>query len=270
MASSNSAPDQARLLTVAAAQLGPIRSLSTSRSETLARMIKLLDQAAEKQVKLVVYPELAFTTFFASYIIKDPNELAKFFEQASPSDPYAFVNSPNIKPLIDRANELGTDLYFGFGERWVDDDKTTHYNTAVYYSAAQRQCIAKYRKIHLPGRYEPLTTPGVSHQLEKRYFKVGDLGFQAFRAPGLVHGAMKAQDVAPANDQKAYQGKGDPIIGMLLCNDRRWAEGWRCYGLQGVELLLVSASSVALRHTYVILTLFIVGGLQHYGFCPPV
>ncbi|RKL43131.1 hypothetical protein BFJ72_g4544 [Fusarium proliferatum] len=248
--SSKSGSEQQRLLTVAAAQLGPVKSLSTPRSETLDRMIKLLEQAAEKNVKLVVYPELAFTTFFASYIIKDPNELAKFFEQASPSEPYAFVNSPNIKPLIDRTNELGIDLYFGFGERWVDNGKTTDYNTAVYYSACQRQCIAKYRKIHLPGRYEPLTTPGVSHQLEKRYFTVGDLGFQAFRAPGLVDGALKAQDADPATDGKSNQGKGDPIIGMLLCNDRRWAEGWRCYGLQGIELLLEGYNTTAFAPQY--------------------
>jgi predicted amidohydrolase len=233
--------DRSRLLTIAAAQMGPVRSLSTPRSETLDRMLKLLEQAAKKNVKLLVYPELAFTTFFASYIIKDPAELAKFFEQASPSDPYAFVNSHNIKPLIDRTNELGIDLYFGFGERWVEDTRITDYNTAVYYSASQRKCLAKYRKVHLPGRKEPLTTPGFAQQLEKRYFAVGDLGFQAFRAPGMVDGALKAKDIDSAAASKKSQGKGDPIVGMLLCNDRRWSEAWRCYGLQGVELLLVSA-----------------------------
>ncbi|EOA85985.1 uncharacterized protein SETTUDRAFT_151747 [Exserohilum turcica Et28A] len=249
MAAANGS-DQPRLLTVAAAQMGPVKSLSTPRSETLERMLKLLEQAAEKHVKLLVYPELAFTTFFASYIIKDPAELAKFFEQASPSDPYAFVNSPNIKPLIDRTNELGIDLYFGFGERWVDDASNTDYNTAVYYSASQRKCLAKYRKVHLPGRKEPLTTPGFAQQLEKRYFTVGDQGFQAFRAPGLVDGALKAKDVDSAAAPTANQGKGDPIIGMLLCNDRRWVEAWRCYGLQGVELLLEGYNTTAFAPQY--------------------
>ncbi|KAM5526394.1 carbon-nitrogen hydrolase [Fusarium oxysporum f. sp. phaseoli] len=248
MTSKTSPPS--RVLTVAAAQLGPIKSLSTPRSEALDRMIKLLEQAADKNVKLLVYPELAFTTFFASYIIKDPKEVAKFFEQTSPSHPYAFVKSPNIKPLIDRTNELGIDLYFGFGERWVENDRSTDYNTSVYYSASERRCIAKYRKIHLPGRYEPLTTPGVAHQLEKRYFTVGDLGFQAFRAPGLVDDALKAQDVTSADDARENQGRGDPIIGMLLCNDRRWAEGWRCYGLQGVELLLEGYNTTAYAPQY--------------------
>lgn len=30
-----------------------------------------------------------------------------------------------------------------------------------------------------------------------------------------------------------------PIVGMLICNDRRWAEGWRVYGLQGTEIMCI-------------------------------
>jgi predicted amidohydrolase len=267
--------DKPRLLTVAAAQMGPVKSLSTPRPETLDRMLKLLEKASEKNVKLLVYPELAFTTFFASYMIKDPQELAEFFEQASPSDPYAFVDSPNIKPLIDRTNELGIDLYFGFGERWIDNAKTTDFNTAVYYSASQRKCLAKYRKVHLPGRQEPLTTPGFAQQLEKRYFTVGDLGFQAFRAPGLVEGVLTAKDVGAAAASKGNQGKGDTIIGMLLCNDRRWAEAWRCYGLQGVELLLVCIPPTLLLllsfcRRQMLTTLFLTGRLQYNSIRPTI
>lgn len=233
-----------RLLTVAAAQLGPVTSLTTPRTETLSRMIRLLEQAAEKKVQLVLFPELAFTTFFPSYIIDDPDELAGFFEPASPSDPYAVVNSPNAKPLIDKAEELGVDVSFGYAERWTGDDgKVTDFNTALYYSASQKTCVAKYRKVHLPGRREPDTRPGVTQQLEKRYFTPGDLGFHAFRAGGLLEGAVKAQDTENPTES---EGKGDPIIGMLICNDRRWAEAWRCYGLQGIELILVSHPSGSL------------------------
>jgi predicted amidohydrolase len=32
---------------------------------------------------------------------------------------------------------------------------------------------------------------------------------------------------------------------MLVCNDRRWPEAWRCYGLQGVELMLMGYNSAA-------------------------
>jgi predicted amidohydrolase len=34
-------------------------------------------------------------------------------------------------------------------------------------------------------------------------------------------------------------------MGMLVCNDRRWPEAWRCSGLQGVELMLMGYNSAA-------------------------
>ena len=92
--------------------------------------------------------------------------------------------------------------------------------------------IAKYRKVHLPGTVEPFENPDAINQLEKRYFEPGNLGFKAFRAPDLVPGAQKKGAWSP------LPGQGDPIMGMMICNDRRWAEGWRCYGLQGVEIVL--------------------------------
>ena len=34
-------------------------------------------------------------------------------------------------------------------------------------------------------------------------------------------------------------------MGMMICNDRRWPEGWRVLGLQGVELVCVGYNSAA-------------------------
>ncbi|KPM46542.1 hypothetical protein AK830_g66 [Neonectria ditissima] len=238
--------EQQRPLTVAAAQLGPIESLTTPRPDVLARMLDLLQKAGENSARLVVFPELTLTTFFPSYIIDGPENVAKFFEPASPSDPYAIINSPHAKPVIDKATELGIDVSFGYAERWtMECGQVVDYNTAVYYSATQRQCIAKYRKIHLPGRHEPDPRPGVTQQLEKRYFTPGDLGFQAFRVPGLIDGALKSDDAKLLSSPEETQGRGDPILGMLICNDRRWAEAWRCYGLQGVELVLDGYNTTA-------------------------
>jgi len=42
----------------------------------------------------------------------------------------------------------------------------------------------------------------------------------------------------PNTNPSTTHGLGDPIIGMIICNDRRWAEAWRCYGLQGVEIVI--------------------------------
>ncbi|MEY2444422.1 MAG: N-carbamoyl-D-amino-acid hydrolase, partial [Ilumatobacteraceae bacterium] len=51
------------MLTVAAAQLGPVQS-DHSRKQVVGRMLDLLREAAHHGAELVVYPELALTTFF--------------------------------------------------------------------------------------------------------------------------------------------------------------------------------------------------------------
>lgn len=218
-----------RIITVAAAQMGPNQK-TASRASILDRMLKLMDDAAAQGVKLIAYPELALTTFFPVHYLTDEQEIASYFEPTSAADPYAVLSSPNVKPLVDKANALGMDFYLGFAERWTGaDGKTADYNTAMYYSVAAGTGVGKYRKVHLPGRTEPLPDPKAFQQLEKKYFTPGDIGFKAFRAPGLVEGALKAEDAGLKTDSV---GKGDPILGMLICNDRRWPEAWRPYGLQ--------------------------------------
>ena len=71
--------------------------------------------------------------------------------------------------------------------------------------------VGKYRKVHLPGHAEHEPWRAFQH-LEKRYFEVGDLGFPVWRAFG-------------------------GIMGMCICNDRRWPETYRVMGLQGVEMI---------------------------------
>jgi predicted amidohydrolase len=73
--------------------------------------------------------------------------------------------------------------------------------------------IGRYRKVHLPGHSD--LDPERTHQhLEKRYFEPGDLGFPVWRNLG-------------------------GILGMCICNDRRWPETYRVLGLQGVEMVLL-------------------------------
>jgi len=73
--------------------------------------------------------------------------------------------------------------------------------------------IGKYRKVHLPGHREHEDWRQFQH-LEKRYFDTGDLGFPIFKAFGGV-------------------------LGMCICNDRRWPETFRVMGLQGAELVIL-------------------------------
>ncbi|ODQ53098.1 N-carbamoyl-D-amino acid hydrolase [Saitoella complicata NRRL Y-17804] len=202
-----------RTLRIAAAQMGATNRTDT-RPHTLSRMISLLDHAASLGTQLIVYPELAFTTFFPRYLIHDPTELESWYERGD------ITKNEETKALFDRAREVGVDVCVGFGES-EEGPGGKHFNTCVYYCAKTGSILAKYRKIHLPGTVEPFDDPKAINQLEKRYFLPGDLGFEAFRAPSLL-----------------TEEEAAPIMGMLICNDRRWSESWRVLGLQGVEVVL--------------------------------
>ncbi|TDZ32847.1 N-carbamoyl-D-amino acid hydrolase [Colletotrichum spinosum] len=206
-----------RRLRVAAAQMGAT-NYTDARSKTLDRMLALLDSAAAKGAQLVLFPETAFTTFFPRHLINDAAELDSFFEHGD------IVTQPQTKPLFDKAVDLGTDIAVGFAEK-TDGGET--FNSCVYFHAKSGSILSKYRKIHLPGDFEPFADPEATNQLEKRYFKPGNLGFNAFRVPDLV----------PPSPQSPGRASS-PILGMMICNDRRWAESWRVLGLQGVEVVL--------------------------------
>jgi predicted amidohydrolase len=176
------------------------------RPAILARMIALLDGAAAQGATLVVFPELAFTTFFPRWLLTEA-ELDAYFETAMPN--------PDVQPLFDRARELGVGFNVGYAERTPEGKR---FNSSILV-APDGTTVGIYRKVHLPGSVEPRAGARFQ-QLEKRYFEYGDRGFPVFRAFG-------------------------GLVGMLICNDRRWPEAWRVLGLQGVELVLVGYNSAA-------------------------
>ena len=192
-----------RIIKVAAAQLGPI-ALAETRSSAVKRMITLMQNAKAQDAELVVFPELALTTFFPRWYFEEQSQIDKFFETEMPNK--------QIQPLFDESRKLKIGFNFGFAELVEEDGVTRHFNTAVIVND-QGEIAAKYRKIHLPGHIENETWRAFQH-LEKRYFEKGNLGFQ-------VH--------------KLFSGK----IGMCICNDRRWPETFRVMGLQGVELVVL-------------------------------
>jgi N-carbamoyl-D-amino-acid hydrolase len=189
-----------RIVRVAAAQLGAIQKADT-RPAVVARMVALMDQAKTRGADLVVYPELALTTFFPRWFHEDRAEADQWFERAMPS--------PATQALFDRARHHGIAFHLGFAEL---TPQGRHFNAAIL--VGKDGAIAgKYRKVHLPGHAEH--DPARSHQhLEKRYFEPGDLGFPVFRMLG-------------------------GILGMCICNDRRWPETYRVMGLQGVEMIVL-------------------------------
>ena len=194
-----------RKLTVAAAQLGPIQR-AEPRASAVARMVRLMERAHVRGVELVVFPELALTTFFPRHYHEDIAEADHWFETAMPS--------VETSPLFDAARRLGIAFHLGYAERTSEGH---HFNTAILV-APSGEVMLKYRKVHLPGHAEFDPARAVQH-LEKRYFEVGDLGFPVIQAPvGALDGLN---------------------MGLMICNDRRWPEAWRVLGLQSVELVML-------------------------------
>jgi N-carbamoyl-D-amino-acid hydrolase len=199
----------ARVLTVGAAQLGPI-ARSESRGDVVKRLLALLGQAHARGCDLVVYPELALTTFFPRWWMEDPGEVDAFFEREMPG--------PETRPLFDEARRLGIGVCLGYAELAQEGGRTQRYNTSILVDR-RGTLVGKYRKIHLPGHAEHEPYRAFQH-LEKRYFDVGNLGFPVWRA-------------------------FDGIVGMCICNDRRWPETYRVMGLQGVELICLGYNTPA-------------------------
>ena len=189
-----------RKIVIGAAQMGPNQK-ADSRETIIARMLVLLEEAARKGCTLVVYPELALTTFFPRWYMDDQTEIDRWFEAEMPNTA--------TQPLFDKARELQVAVSFGYAELTADGH---HFNTQIL-TDRDGHIVAKYRKIHLPGHSEWDDERAFQH-LEKRYFEPGDLGFPVWRTQ-------------------------DAIIGMLICNDRRWPEAYRVMGLQGVELVIL-------------------------------
>lgn len=189
----------ARHIRIGAAQMGPIQR-SNAREEVVDVLIGHMRHAKAEGCDLVVFPELALTTFFPRWVMHDNAEIDSYFEASMPS--------AETQPLFDFARENQIGFYLGYAELAGNQ----HFNTSILVNKSG-EIVSKYRKIHLPGHSEP--DPKRSHQhLEKRYFEIGDLGFPV-----------------------CYAFDGN--VGMALCNDRRWPETFRVLGMQSVELTLI-------------------------------
>lgn len=197
-----------RILRIAAAQLGAIQK-AESRQAVVKRMIDLLDHAKAQKCDLIVYPELALTTFFPRWYMTDQAEVDAWFEREMPN--------AATRPLFEKAAKYGIAMSFGYAELTPDGH---HFNTSIIVDA-KGKIVGKYRKVHLPGHAEFDTKRSFQH-LEKRYFEPGDLGFPVWRALG-------------------------GIVGMCICNDRRWPETYRVMGLQGVELVMLGYNTPSLN-----------------------
>jgi len=188
-----------RNLNVAAAQLGPIQQ-TDDRKSVVSRLIDLLREAHGKKAELVVFPELALTTFFPRWFVNDITEANHWYETEMPS--------AATRPLFDEAKKLGIGFCLGYAELSKAGER---FNTQILIERDGR-VVAKYRKVHIPGHEHHEPDRPFQHA-ERYYFTPSNEGFGVW---------------------PAFNGR----MGMMICNDRRWPESYRVMGLQGVEMIL--------------------------------
>ncbi|MCX6531614.1 MAG: N-carbamoyl-D-amino-acid hydrolase [Actinobacteria bacterium] len=188
-----------RLLNVAAAQLGPVQR-TDDRKSVVARLLELLREAHSRKAELVVFPELALTTFFPRWFVDDITQADHWYETEMPS--------AITKPLFDEAKKLNIGFCLGYAELTPQGER---FNTQILVER-DGSIVAKYRKVHIPGHEHHEPDRPFQHA-ERYYFKPSDDGFGVW---------------------KAFGGR----IGMMICNDRRWPESYRVMGLRGVEMIL--------------------------------
>ena len=142
-----------RKLIVAGGQLGPI-SRNETKASAIKRMSELMKQAAERGARLIVFPELALTTFFPRWWSDNKDEFDAMFETKMPND--------DVLPLFQLSEELEIAFYLGYAELTPEGKR---FNTAILTNCKGR-IVGKYRKIHLPGHSDEQSWRPFQH-LEK-------------------------------------------------------------------------------------------------------
>jgi len=117
-------------------------------------------------------------------------------------------DGPTTRLMKDLARELGIVIIVPMYE---EDLTGVYYNTASVIDA-DGTFLGKFRKIHIPHCH-----PGF---WEKFYFRPGNLGYPVF---------------------ETAVGK----VGIYICYDRHFPEGWRELGLNGAEIVFNPSATVA-------------------------
>ena len=160
----------------------------------------MLSDAHAMGAELVVFPELALTTFFPRWFVDDIAEADHWYERAMPN--------ADTQPLFEEAKRLGVGFCLGYA--LLDDDgRRWNVQTLVERDGG---IVATYKKTHIPGHEHNEPDRPFQHA-ERYYFEPSAEGFGVWPAFG-------------------------GLMGMAICNDRRWPETYRVMGLQGVEMVL--------------------------------
>ncbi|MBP1911474.1 nitrilase [Thermococcus stetteri] len=166
---------------VAYVQMKPVflePELNYSKAEELIR------EAADKEAKLIVLPEL----FDTGYNFRSREEVEEVAGQ--------IPDGPTTEFLVELAKELEVFIVAGTAEK---DEKGNLYNSAVVVGPVGWGYIGKYRKVHLFNR-------------EKLFFKPGNLGFHVFNIGIAKVGVMICFDWFFPESARTLALKGADII----------------------------------------------------------
>jgi predicted amidohydrolase len=183
--------------------MGPVQR-DDSRESVVERLLVMLRDAHAHGVELVVFPELALTTFFPRWFVDDISEADHWYERSMPN--------AVTQPLFDEAKRLGIGFCLGYALVETEADGTVRRWNVQTLVERDGSIVATYKKTHIPGHEHHEPDRPFQHA-ERYYFEPSPEGFGVWRAFG-------------------------GLMGMMICNDRRWPESYRVMGLQGVEMIL--------------------------------
>ena len=173
-------------------------------SDVVERLLALLHERARLGAELVVFPELALTTFFPRWFVEDQAEIDALLRDGDAVGRH--------QAAVRRGRRASASASASATPSCTAATVRHHYNTQMLVERdghgrrhATARCTCPATRSTSPG--------GPFQHLERRYFEPGPDGFGVWRAFG-------------------------GIVGMTICNDRRWPETYRVMGLQGVELIL--------------------------------
>ena len=132
--------------------------------------------------------------------------LTDFFAMRNNRDyDYCFDQIPNelTEDVFTLTKEHPISVILPYGEF----DGVTYYNTAAF--IARGELLGKYRKIHIPGAWVPEAGVVI---FEKQYFTPGNLGYPVYDFDGVK-------------------------VGVQICYDRFFPEGYRALALKGAQIV---------------------------------
>ena len=173
--------------------------VETIRRNMLDAHLALVEEAAAKGVQVISFQEVFNQPYFCP--VKEP----KWVAAAEP------VDGPTIQALIPVARRHAMVVVAPIYELCPDGKR---YNTAVVIDADGR-VLGKYQKVHIPGigRTHHTMIPPAERGTEKFWFAGGIAGWPVFATRYLK-------------------------LGVYICYDRHFPEGWRALGLAGAEYVV--------------------------------